>query len=39
MYYVQVIQGIRMIVPKSLREDMNHLLYVDNLSIVKIKES
>ena len=31
-------KGTRMIVPKLLREDMNHLLHVDNLSIVKVKE-
>ena len=33
-----IFKGIRMIVPKSLREEMKHLLHVDHLGIVKIKE-
>ena len=31
-------KGIRMTVPKSLREEMKHLLHVGHLGIAKIKE-
>ena len=33
-----IFKGIHMKVPKSLREDMKHLLYVGHLGIAKIKE-
>ena len=36
-FYKSVLQGIRMIFPKSLREGMKHLLHVGQLGIVKIK--
>ena len=33
-----IFKGICMIVPKSLHEDMKHLLHVGHFGIVKIKE-